>query len=212
MLSSFILHPSSFLLAAADDGTLIKILFGVVAVVIWAISATASAAKQRAEQARRRQQYGQLPPDVVQPTYGGVPYPPSDAGYAGQPQAYAPPGYAPPAYPPAYVPPPVPQQAGPTKKQRKQQQQQRAATQKRAAEAAAVTAQKETRAAVVAQRDAEAATEARAAKPRSAAKGGTPAAQIGRLARRPDSLRAAFILSEVLSAPKSLRNETGRML
>ncbi|HYE18122.1 MAG TPA: hypothetical protein VEA69_06745 [Tepidisphaeraceae bacterium] len=214
--------PPSILAASDDTGTLIKILFGVGAVVIWAISATASAAKQRAEQARRRQAYGQLPPDVVQPTYGGVPLP-TAAGYGGQqPPAYPPPqAYAPPpAYPPAYAPaayapppPPVPQKAGPTKKQRKQQQQQRAAAQKRAAEAAAVTAQQETRAAVVARRDVEAAEEARAAQPRSGgARGGTPAAQIARLARRRDSLRAAFILSEVLSVPKSLRNDSGQML
>jgi len=162
------------LLARSSDDTTIKIILAVIAVIIWAVSASVSAAKKRTEDARRRQQYGVLPPDL------------NPLGYA----------------------PPIPQaQLGrAVAKAQKKQQKQRGRGQQAARQQGAVQAPPLPRRAP-AQQEQHAPTTV----------GPSPSAavqpsRIARLARRPDSLRAAFILSEVLAPPKSLRDESGHVV
>src|SRR5438067_12337456 len=107
---------------------------------------------------------------------------------------------APPVFPPP-VPQRTPQAAGRGKSGR---------TMGKRAQAAAPPARATVAAAATFNRTAPASTTPTATVPsRPAPSAPAPANQIGRLLRRADSLRAAFILNEVLSSPLSLREEHG---
>jgi hypothetical protein len=155
------------ILARSSDDELMKIVFGVGAVIVWGLFQLIGAVAKKAEEAKRRQRYGRLPEDVA--TRGGLPPLPVPVGtIPGQrKQNKAKVGKA---RAPRVAPAPPPQ---PVAQQRQQ-----------------------VRAVASGVRDA-AASRARVA--------GAPAGQIARLLRRPESLRAALIMNEVMSKPVALR-------
>lgn len=152
------------ILARTRDDEIMKIIFGVGAVIVWGIFQAIAAIAKKAEDAKRRQKYGRLPEDVATRT---------------------------PSFP---VPPPVP-----TQKRGKQPKPKRRAT-----PAPPVTVRQPAAVPPTAPAYAAVAQTAPArAKPASTA---APANRVGRLLRQPASLRAAFILNEVLSQPIALRD------
>ena len=168
-----------FILAArSHDDDWVKILFGVMAFLIWVGGAIVSAIKKKAEENRRVQRYGQVPAGV-KPT----------------------------ATPPV-LPPPVPRtppaMAGRGKSGRTVAKRLQAVAPPPARATAAAAATFNRTAAISPTPPVTV-----AAQPRGASSSPAPANQIGRLLRRTDSLRAAFILNEVLSPPLSLREEHG---
>ena len=171
---------SQFLILARDsDNDVIKIVVGVVFLAIWGLGALISSLNKKAEEERRRRQLGQLPQSIRQAPYGQQPYP---AQYPAQypPQTpYG--GYA------APQPPPPPPQETQRKRRRKSA----------AAPPVPTSGPPEMPAPAVA-------VKAEAAAPGPAI---PEIARIARLVHRPDSLRAALILNEVLSPPVSLRQQ-----
>ena len=101
-------------------------------------------------------------------------------------------------------PPPVPAHAG----RGNPKQKQRARQQKR--QAVAVVAPPQPVAQPVAAYEHQAPAETGAARNRRAAAAAAPANQIGRLLRRRETVRAAFILNEVIAPPLSLRDRRDR--
>ena len=187
----------NILAARSGDDDWMKIVFGVGAVIVWGLFQLTGALAKKADDAKRRRQYGQMPEDVRPYGYGGVATPP---------------------------PPPVPSGLKPSRQPQPQQQGKRkgnggrgkgggkraqaaavAEAARAAQQLAAATAQQEyeaSRAAAAAARPDE--EDAHVRRPVRAA---APAGQIGRLLRRPDSLRAALILNEVMAKPVALRDE-----
>src|SRR5687767_12431021 len=158
------------LAARSGEDDWMKIVFGIGAVVVWGLFQLTGALAKKADDAKRRRQYGQMPEDVRPYGYGGV-----------------------------AAPPPVP--AG-LKASRPAQQQQgkrkgnggrgkgggkraQAAAVAEAARAAQRLAAAEAQRQYEASRTAARPVEADVPRPVRAA---TPAGQIGRLLRRPDSL------------------------
>jgi hypothetical protein len=169
----------TYILARSGEDDLMKIVFGVAAVIIWGLFQLIGAVAKKAEEAKRRQRYGRLPEDVAR--RGGMP--------------------------PLSVPP-VPGQ----RKQNKVKggRKTAAAPPKGAARvaptAAAFASAAQSHATAVGARQAAAA----ASRPQESRRAGAaPAGQIARLLRRPESLRAALIMNEVMSKPVGLR-ETPR--
>ena len=56
------------ILARSADDDWIKVVFGVIVAIIWGLGALVSAVNNKAQDAKRRQQYGRLPVDVAKPT------------------------------------------------------------------------------------------------------------------------------------------------
>ena len=166
------------ILARDNDNDVIKIVVGVVFLALWGLGALISSWNKKAEEERRRRQLGQLPQSMRQTPYAQQPYP---AQYPAQypPQTpYG--GYAVPQ------PPPPPPQESQRKRSRKSWA---------AAPPVPVTGPPEMPAQAIA-------AKAEAAEPAPVV---PEVARIARLVHRPDSLRAALILNEVLSPPVSLR-------
>jgi hypothetical protein len=161
----------TYILARSGEDELMKIVFGVAAVVIWGLFQLIGAIAKKAEDAKRRQQYGRLPEDVARG--GGTPLP-------------------------VPAPPPVPWG----------QKQTKGRGNKKASKRAPLVAPAPPPAVQPVPAIASGVREAAASRPQARA-AGAPAGQIARLLRRPESLRAAVVLSEVMSKPVALR-ETGR--
>ena len=149
------------ILARSGEDSFIKVIFGIIVLVIWLGGALMSALQKRAEEAKRRARYNQMPTGYTRP-----------------------------------VPPPVQNPAGfpapPVAKSKS----------KRAAKRQTIS--KPVPSVPVVRQAAAPAAPPTAAPVRSA-----PVAQpsqIARLLRRPESLRAALILNEVLSPPVALRD------
>ena len=153
------------ILARTRDDEIMKIIFGVGAVIVWGIFQAIAAIAKKAEDAKRRQKYGRLPEDVATRT---------------------------PSFP---VPPPVP---GKRAKQPKSKSQPKRRPTSAPQPAAIVRSPAPTPAYT-----APAEPVPTRAKPANIA---ASANRIGRLLRQPASLRAAFILNEVLSQPVALRD------
>jgi hypothetical protein len=151
------------ILARSGEDSFIKMIFGVIVLIIWLGGALMSALQKRAQEAKRRARYNQMPAGYTRPapppvaTAAGFPAPPpakAKSKRTAKRQADAQP-------PP---PSPKPRLAGPTL-----------------------------------------ATTPPAPAPARNAPAAQPS-QIARLLRRPESLRAALILNEVLSPPVALRD------
>lgn len=162
------------ILARSSDDDWIKVVFGVIVAIIWGLGALVSAVNKKAQDAKRRQQYGRLPVDVAKPTSPramGAGYPKHQTAKAPKPRAKRRPVVvAQPPVPAVHVyqaPPPISETAPPI---------------------------------------------AQSARDAAAAAAAPPANRIARLVRRPDSLRAALILNEILAPPPGLRPNpnTGR--
>jgi hypothetical protein len=161
----------TYILARSGEDELMKIVFGVAAVIIWGLFQLIGAIAKKAEDAKRRQRYGRLPEDVAR--RGGTPL----------------------SVPPV---PPVPGQ----------RKQNRVKGNKRRAPLVAPpppVVQQQVQAIASGVREAAAASRPQVRR----AAVGAPAGQIARLLRRPESLRAAVIMNEVMSKPLALR-ETPR--
>ena len=199
--------PLTPLLAArSSDDDFMKIVFGVGAVIVWGLFQLLGALAKKAEEAKRREQYGGLPEDVTTYGYGGRPTaPPSGLPpYGGRTTTTPPPPPVPVQVPPGYGTP-RPHQHQPKRKGN-------AGRSKAAKRAAAPSAQAAERNVAVARQAFDVATSSPAPLAESQPsprriRSGVPAGQIARLLRRPDSLRAAFILNEVLSKPTALRDD-----
>jgi hypothetical protein len=157
----------------------LKIVFGVGAVIVWGLFQLISAAAKKAEEAKRRQQYGRLPADVVT----------ARGGYGGA----------------GPMPPPVPVGQWPQAhaNQGKAKGKGRGKAVKRGAGAVGRPMPAPPQVAV--------AHAAVVEGPKGRAKQAgdvAPANRVGRLLRQPGSMRAAFILNEVLSKPVALREES----
>jgi hypothetical protein len=157
--------PLPHILARSGEDSFIKILFGIIVLVIWLGGALMSALQKRAEEAKRRARYNQMPTGYTRPV------PPVPANPAGFP-----------------TPPP------PKAKSKRAAKRQNLGKPLPSAPAPAIV--RPTLA---------------TAPPTPATTRATPAptaqpSQIARLLRRPDSLRAALILNEVLSPPVALRD------
>jgi hypothetical protein len=149
-----------FILARSSDDDWIKVVGGVIVAIIWGIGALVSAVNKKAQEAKRRQQYGRVPRDVsVSPA--------------------------------------------------QQQQQQRAKAQKQRSKRRPVIAAAPpvpVRAVSSAPPAApEPAAIAQSTRNATAAAAAPPAKRIARLVRRPESLRAALILNEILAPPPGLK-------
>ena len=160
------MHDLATLLARTRDDEIMKIIFGVGAVVVWGIFQLIAAVAKKAEENKRRAQYGRLPEGVA--TRPGFPAPP---------------------------PVPVPQRPKAAKKPKR-----RAVPAQPVPVAAAIPAAYQSatpqHAAVV-----------EGPKGRAKQAGDLPPAnRVGRLVRQPATLRAAFVLNEVLSKPVALRD------
>jgi hypothetical protein len=154
------------LLARTRDDDVMKIVFGVGAVIVWGIFQLVAAVAKKAEEGRRRAQYGRLPAGVA--TRPDFPVPPPVPG--GQRPKVAKKAKRRPV--PAQVAPVAPAGSGVY---------------------ASATPQ---HAAVV-----------EGPKGRAKQAGDVPPAnRVGRLVRQPATLRAAFVLNEVLSKPVALRD------
>ena len=157
----------TYILARSGEDELMKIVFGVAAVIIWGLFQLIGAIAKKAEGAKRRQQYGRLPADVTR--RGGMP--------------------------PLPVPP-IPGQ----RKQNKAKGGRKVAAAPRRAPLVAPSAKAFAAGGQVG--EAVPPPAAVAHRPRAV---GAPAGQIARLLRRPESLRAAVIMNEVMSKPVGLR-------
>jgi hypothetical protein len=177
------------ILARGDDNDFMKFVFGVVVVVLWGFGALVSAINKRAEaERRRRMQYEQLARESGMGGGGSV-------------------GYGPPP-----VPARIPGGQRPKQKQKQPKQRKRIAVatpptlpgQRAAAEPAAHPAYQP----AVAGGSTAPIGDAPAA-PRAGSGGAASASRVARLLRRPDTLRAAFILSEILAPPPSIKRDNG---
>ena len=158
------------ILARSGEDELMKIVFGVAAVVVWGLFQLIGAIAKKAEDAKRRQRYGRLPADVAR--RGGMPPLPT-------------------------IPtPPIPGQ----------RKQNKAKSAKKRAPVMAASPPVGQAVREIASGVQEVA--ASRAQVRRAAASVAPAGQIARLLRRPESLRAAVIMNEVMSKPVALREET----
>jgi hypothetical protein len=156
------------ILARSGEDDLMKIIFGIGAVIVWGIVQMIAAVAKKAEDAKRRRQYGRLPEDVAVRNRAGIP-----------------------------TPPPVPSQQRP--KQPKSKGKRRPVP----ALPVAATASSATYASATPQH----AAVVEGPKGRAKQAGdAAPANRVGRLVRQPGTLRAAFILNEVLSKPLALRD------
>ncbi len=161
------------ILARSDDTDAFKIIFGVIVAIIWGIASLVAALNKKAAEAKRRQQFGQLPSGLPQGQYPRVPVP-ARVFQPGPPQPVQKKSKK-----KAAVPPPITFHAA-TPENRPVDEGARSPSAAPLRTAAATATAKPSR--------------------------------IGRLIRRPDSLRAAFILSQVLEPPKSIRPERGQIV
>lgn len=158
------------ILADDDADTALKILFGVVAVMIWIIKVVISSVSANKKQADARRRQIARP----RPGYGG----------------------ATPQQRPARVPPPT----VPVFNQRVPQRNRPAQRRQPLAVAVPLPAQ------IIEQPSPAPPRRPAQAPARVAARPSADASRVARLLRRPDSLRAALILGEVLAPPVALRN------
>jgi hypothetical protein len=165
----------TYILARSADDEFMKIVFGVGAVIVWGLFQLIGAIAKKAEDAKRRTRYGRLPEDVAR--RGGVP--------------------------PLPVPP-VPGQRKQSKAKAGRKAVAAAPTRARrvAPTATAFASAAQAHATAVGARQA-AETASRPQEVRRP--GAAPAGQIARLLRRPESLRAAVIMNEVMGKPVGLR-------
>ena len=218
--------PFSFILAQADGDDVVKILFGIIALIIWGVGAMASAAKKQKEQQRRRQMLDadpfrppppRSPPPVVRPVppmmHPNVPLPPPvRPAPAVRPLPPLPPRVTP--APPRLQAPQVPRVMTPVPPQRrtqppKKQQPRRAAPAPRRVptpvpvEALAPMDEDGPSAPSAFANEIRSAEEATAA----AAVARKPAVSAMALSRwlTPATLRSQFILTEVLQPPLAMR-------
>jgi hypothetical protein len=154
------------ILAKSEDDSIIKLIFGVIVVAFWLISALVSAINKKAKETRRRESFGQLPRDLK----SSPPLPPEVR---------------------------LKRMTAPPPKIRPAQK----STPRSTYAAPAIVAMPTSNLS-------RAATATQVTRTQSAAKV-VPPGQIARLLQRPDTLRAAFVLNEVLTPPLSIRGEPG---
>ena len=160
------------ILARTRDDEIMKIIFGVGAVIVWGIFQAIAAIAKKAEDAKRRQKYGRLPEDVATRR---------------------------PNFP---VPPPVPT--------RQRSQASKAKGKGRGTKRPIPVPARPTAPHSPIPQSATPQYAAVVEGPKGRAKEAgdvAPANRVGRLLRQPGTLRAAFVLNEVLSKPVALRDE-----
>jgi hypothetical protein len=166
-----------FILARSSDDDWIKVVFGVIVAIIWGIGALVAAVNKKAQEAKRRRQYNRLPSDIARRQQ---PTSPRAMGAGFPPQAAPKQAKARGGKrrPVVVAQPPVP--------------------------VAARSYQQAPPPPPISQPAAPIAPSARKA---SAAAAAPSASRIARLVRRPESLRAALILKEILAPPPGLRSD-----